>query len=87
MALTEAQRKRNQRKREAAHLVAMGKTVLSIDMYSGTTEALARITEASVIEQPAEVLTAMIHLLDRLRISDLSLFKRLTSVENLSKSA
>ena len=87
MALTAAQRKKKQRDGEREHLEAVGAKVLSVTMYQGTTDALGRITEASEIEQPAEVLTAIIHLFDRLRISDKSLFDRLTSIENLRKSA
>ena len=87
MAKSPAQRKADQRKREAAHLEAVGAVVLPFTMYQGTTYALERIMAAAEIEQKDEAITAIIHHLDRLRESDLSLFDQLTNVESLRKSA
>lgn len=87
MAKSTAQRKADQRKREAAHLEAVGAQQFSMVMYQGTFNSLNRIMTAAEIEQPAEAITTMIHLFDRLRESNKSLFKELTSVEKLRSVA
>ena len=87
MAKTPAQRKADQRKREAEHLEAVGATVLPITMYSGTTGELERIKAEADFEQDAEAITVMIHNVAALIESDLSLFEKLTDVKALREKA
>ncbi|BBB29346.1 hypothetical protein [Neptunomonas japonica] len=87
MAKDVAQRKRDERKRKAEHLAAVGAKPLNMDMFSGTTGELERIKTEAGFEQDAEAITVMIHNVAALIDRDLSLFKEVTSIENLRKSA
>lgn len=87
MAKTPAQRKADQRKREAEHLEAVGATTHELTFFRGTTGELEKIKQAAEFEQDAEAITVMIHNVAALIDCDLSLFKELTSIENLRKSA
>lgn len=87
MAKSVAQRKRDERKRKEEHLAAVGAKPFNMDMYSGTTGELERIKTAASFKQDAEAITVMIHNVAALIDRDLSLFKELTSIENLRKSA
>jgi len=86
MARTVAQRKADQRRREAAHLEAVGASRFSMDMYQGTREALARIVEAGGFEQPAEALTVLIHNADNEIQRDMSQIDVLLNVARLRET-
>lgn len=72
-----AKRARDRQKREV-----MQSSVLRLELYKGTREALERICVAGQFEQPQELLTLMIHRLDDLQQRDPSRFKELTAVRS-----
>ncbi|WP_036552602.1 hypothetical protein [Neptunomonas japonica] len=85
MALTVNQRKKKQRDGEREHLEAVGAKAFNMDMFRGTSDALARIKEAGGYEQDAEVLTVLIHSMDAWLDCDKSRFDELVSLESLRK--
>lgn len=77
---TAAERKADQRKREAERLAALGHQVMPFEMYQRTAEALDRICAAGGFEQRAEVLTLLtllIHSADQIAQRDMSRFNEL----------
>ena len=83
MALSPAQRKRDQRKRDAAHLAAVEATTFTMPIYRGTTAALEQIKQAGKFEQDAEAVTTVLHRVAELAACDKSLFNKLISLNNL----
>lgn len=77
---TAAERKADQRKREAERLAALGHQVMPFEMYQSTAEAPDRICAAGGFEQRAEVLTLLIHAADRIAERDMSRFNELVSI-------
>lgn len=61
MAKTAAQRKADQRRREAEHLKAVGASNLSMTVFRGTSEDIQFLTKIGGFEQVAEMLTVLIH--------------------------
>jgi hypothetical protein len=61
MAKTAAQRKADQRKREAEHLEKMGAEQVVYTMFRGTRERLDQIKKDHGFEEDAEVFTLLIH--------------------------
>lgn len=80
MAKDAAQRKRDQRRREKAHLKSVGATEFKMPMYRGTSEALQEILEAGEFEEAAEAITVLIHNAAKLIKRDMSQFNELTSI-------
>lgn len=80
-----AQRKRDQRRREKAHLESVGATKFEMTMYRGTSEALQEILEAGGFEEPAEAITVLIHNAAKLVKRDMSQFNELTSITGLGE--
>lgn len=80
-AKTAAERKAAQRQREAERRARLGCRVMQLEMYQGTAEALDRICKAGGFEQPAEVITLLIHSADRLSRRDMSRFIEMVSPE------
>ena len=76
---TAAERKADQRKREAERLAALGHQVMPFEMYQGTAQALDRLCAAGGFEQRAEVITMLIHAADRIAQRDMSRFNELLS--------
>lgn len=74
------ERKRRQRQREAAHKAAVGAKTMQLELYRGTAEALQRLCEKGGFEEPAEVITLLIHGADDLAKRDMSRFTQLVSV-------
>lgn len=74
------ERKRRQRLREAEHKAAVGSRMMQLELYRGTAEALQRLCEIGEFEEPAEVITLLIHGADALAKRDTSRFKELVSV-------
>ena len=76
---TSAERKADQRKREAERLAALGHQVMPFEMYQGTAQALDRLCAAGGFEQRAEVITLLIHAADQIAQRDMSRFNELMS--------
>lgn len=76
-AKTPAERKRDQRKRDAERRARLGGRVMQLEMYQGTADALERLCKEYGFEQPAELITRMIHSLDNLQKRDVSRFNEL----------
>lgn len=76
---TAAERKADQRKREAERLAALGHQVMPFEMYRRTAEALDRICAAGGFEQRAEVLTLLIHHADQIAKRDMSRFAEMVT--------
>lgn len=74
------ERKRKQRQNEAEHKAAVGAQQFSFEIYQGTANALQVICKAGDFEQPAEVLTLLIHGAAELAQRDRSRFNELVSV-------
>lgn len=74
------ERQRAKRVRDRKKRAAMQSSVLHLELYKGTREALERICAAGEFEEPAELLTLMIHRLDELQQRDPSRFSELTAV-------
>lgn len=85
MAKDAAQRKREQREREAKHLEAMDASKLEMVLYKGTREALERIMTRAGFEEQEEAVTVLIHNLDKLKSCDSHVFEKLTDVAGLRK--
>jgi hypothetical protein len=60
-AKTPAERKRAQRQRDAERRARMGGRVLRLEMYQGTADALDRLCRAGGFDEPAELITRLIH--------------------------
>ncbi|MGV6475395.1 hypothetical protein [Azotobacter vinelandii] len=86
-AKTAAERKRAQREREAERLKRLGHRVMQLELYQGTADALDRLCKLGGFEQPAEVITLLIHAADRLAERDRSLFAELVSVTSHEKKS
>lgn len=80
MAKSAAERKADQRKREAERLERLGHRVMQLEMFRGTSEALERLCKAGDFDQPAEVITLLIHAADQIAQRDPSRFAELVSV-------
>lgn len=80
MAKSAAERKADERKRNAERLERLGHRVMQLEMYQGTAEALDRICQIGAFEQPAEVITLLIHSADQIAQRDPSRFAELVSV-------
>lgn len=78
-AKTPAERKRDQRQRDAERRQRFGGRVMQFEMYQGTADALDELCRAFGVEQPAEVLTHLIHSAAELRKGDRSRFEDLLS--------
>lgn len=61
MAKTAAQRKKEQRQREAEHLARVGAKSFAMVMYSGTRERLEKLKTDHGFEDDGEIVTLMIH--------------------------
>ncbi|SER26112.1 hypothetical protein SAMN04244573_03235 [Azotobacter beijerinckii] len=79
-AKSAAERKRDQRKREAERLKRLGRRVMPLELYQGTADALERLCLIGGFEQPAEVITLMIHAADHIAQRDPSRFAEFVSV-------
>lgn len=80
MAKTAAERKRDQREREAARLKELGATEIKLTLYSGTSSALERIMASAGFEEAEEAITVLIHNAERLINRDSHEFKELTKI-------
>ncbi|WP_312378873.1 hypothetical protein [Pseudomonas oryzihabitans] len=65
------ERKAEQREREAERLAALGHQVMQLEIYQGT---------AGGFEQPAEVITFLIHHADEIAKRDMSRFREMVAV-------
>lgn len=74
------ERQRAKRERERKHREAMEVSELRMELYRGTREALERVCKAGQFNQPAELLTLMIHNMDELAERDPSRFAELIKV-------
>ncbi|QQE86949.1 hypothetical protein [Azotobacter chroococcum] len=79
-AKTAAERKRAQREREAERLQRLGHRVMQLELYQSTADALDRLCQIGDFEQPAEVITLLIHSADQIAKRDPSRFADLVSV-------
>ncbi|SEQ90066.1 hypothetical protein SAMN04244573_02479 [Azotobacter beijerinckii] len=79
-AKTAAERKRAQREREAERLKRLGHRVMQLELYQGTADALDRLCQIGGFEQPAEVITLLIHSADQIAKRDPSRFAELVRV-------
>lgn len=68
MAKTAAERKADQRKREAEYLEKMGAEVIELMTFSGTRSELDQLKAAHEFEEDAEVITILIHNVAKLSI-------------------
>lgn len=84
-AKTAAERKRAQREREAERLKRLGHRIMPLELYQSTADALDRLCRLGGFEQPAEVITLLIHSADRIAQRDPSRFAELVSVTNHEK--
>jgi hypothetical protein len=80
MAKSAKERKAEQREREAERLAALGHTVFRFEMLGSTSDALQRLCSAGGFEQPAEVLTFLIHHADEIAKRDMSRFREMVAV-------
>lgn len=80
MAKSAAERKADQRKREAERLARLGHRVIPLELYQGTADALDRLCQIGGFEQAAEVITLLIHSADQIAQRDPSRFAELVSV-------
>lgn len=80
--IREGNRKRQEakRKRDAERLERLGHRVMQLEMFKGTADALDRLCKAGDFEQPAEVITLLIHAADQIAQRDPSRFAELVSV-------
>lgn len=74
------ERKAEQREREAERLAALGHQVMQLEIYQGTALALDRLCAAGGFEQPAEVITFLIHHADEIAKRDMSRFREMVAV-------
>lgn len=80
MAKSAKERKADQREREAERLAALGHTVFRFAMLRSTSEALERLCSVGGFEQPAEVITFLIHHADEMAKRDMSRFREMVAV-------
>ena len=72
MAKTAAERKADQRLRDAKHLEEMGAEVITATIYKGTRLALDSLKLAGGFEQDEEVITLLLHNADKILKRDKS---------------
>ena len=72
MAKSPAQRKKEQRERDAQRLVDLGAQALNMTIYNGTRLALDSLKLAGGFEQDEEVITLLLHNADKILKRDKS---------------
>ncbi|WP_432473302.1 hypothetical protein [Amphritea sp. HPY] len=86
MAKTAAERKADQRMRDAEHKANMGAAPFNMEMYKGTREQLNWLMEAGQFEEPAEVVTRLIHVAAHSIKRDMSRFDDFLNVTQLAEN-
>jgi hypothetical protein len=80
MAKSAALRKKEQREREAQHLIDVGASEIKLTIYRSTQEDLAYLQEAGEFEQAEEVITLLIKNTAQILKRDMSQISELLKV-------